>query len=266
MVTQTRDLWSLVLDQFEVDPNELAEAIEEQVGQQPLDFRTRLLIRDSVAALTKYWGTRRVAEWLTRSPVRKQIDKVCQEDLGPAGFPYLEKQVMEPTRPEAIQKFLRELAEHIHRPTRLMIGGSGSLILMGYLSRRTQDIDVVDEIPQEIRRQESFLDQLMERHRLQLAHFQSHYLPSGWDQRVHSLEPFGQLQVYLVDVYDVFLSKLFSARDKDRDDLRFLQPQLDKETLVRKLRETTAGFRSEENLRKRAESNWYILYGESLPT
>ena len=45
-----------------------------------------------------------------------------------------------------------------------------------------------------------------------------------WLDRVHSLAPFGRLQVYLVDRYDVFISKLFSIREKDRDDVRVLKP------------------------------------------
>jgi hypothetical protein len=69
-----------------------------------------------------------------------------------------------------------------------------------------------------------------------------------------------------VDVYDVFLSKLFSARTKDRDDLRALVPQLDKDPLIRKLKETTGSMLAAESLRQRAEQNWYILYGEPLPS
>ena len=69
---------------------------------------------------------------------------------------------------------------------------------------------------------------------------QSHYFPSGWQNRAHSLEPFGRLQVLLVDVYDVFLSKLFSARIKDLEDLLVLAPQLDKDDLVEKLKDHAA--------------------------
>jgi hypothetical protein len=263
---QTRDLWSLVLDQLYVDPNDLAEAIKDQVGRKPLDYRTRLLIRDGVEALNKHWGAARLQAWLSHCPVRDEVEAIRQEDLGPAGFPYLAEQVMEPTRPETIKQFLRELGAQVHRPVRLQIGGSAALILPGYLSRRTQDLDVVDEIPPEIRALRTSLNKLLQRYRLQLTHFQSHYLPKGWEQRLHSLEPFGQLQVYLVDVYDVFLSKLFSGREKDRDDLRMLLPQLEKETLVRRLRDTTGPLRADANLLRQAEENWSILYGETLPS
>ena len=173
---------------------------------------------------------------------------------------------METTRPEQVREFFRELGMHLHRPVRLYIGGSIALILPGYLSRPTEDVDVVDEVPAELRSQRELLNDLEKRFALQLAHFQSHYLPMGWQQRVHSLESFGSLQVYLVDVYDVFLSKLFSIRTKDRDDLRMLKPQLDKETLARRLKETTGSMLAAPPLRQRAADNWYILYGEPLPT
>src|SRR5439155_12483232 len=109
--------------------------------------------------------------------------------------------------------------------------------------------DVVDEVPAEIRALGDRLHLLEQLHRVRLTHFQSHYLPAGWSGRTHSLEPFGQLQASVVDVYDVFLSKLFSVREKDLNDLRTLAPQLDRETLARRLRETTEPMLSEAGLR-----------------
>jgi hypothetical protein len=88
----------------------------------------------------------------------------------------------------------------------------------------------------------------------------------GWEQHVHSLPPYGQLQVYLLDVYDVFLSKLFSGRTKDRKDLKELAPQLDKETLSRRLKDTTQSMLAAPALHEKADTNWYMLYGEHLPT
>jgi hypothetical protein len=266
MVVQAKDLWSLVLERHQVDPDDLAEAVQDQAGEDELDFRTRLLIRDSVVALQNYWGRKRLIAWLGRCPVRERIESVLREDLGEPGFPSLLRRVMETTRPERVREFFRELGMHLNRPLRLYVGGSIALILPGYLSRPTEDVDVVDEVPAELRSQRELLNQLEERFDLQLAHFQSHYLPMGWQERVHSLESFGLLQVYLVDVHDVFLSKLFSIRIKDRDDLRMLKPQLDKETLVRRLKETTSSMLAAPSLRQRAVDNWYILYGEALPT
>ena len=166
----------------------------------------------------------------------------------------------------AFRQYFRELGQHVRRPTPFRVGGVVALILPGYVSRRTEDIDVVDEVPAEIRSQHALLDSLVQRYGLHLGHFQSHFLPTGWEDRLHSEGAFGQLQVYLVDPCDVFLSKLFSARDKDRDDLRQLVPQLDKETLARRLHETTASLQADAALKQRAVDNWYILYGDPLPS
>jgi hypothetical protein len=266
MATRAPDLWSLVLDRQYVDPAELAEAIQDQVLRGDLDFRSRLLIRDAVVALRQYWGKERLATWLRGCPVGRKIEAIEQEDLGRPGFPFLASQIMEPTKPETVREFLRDLGTHVNQPLRLYVGGSVALIMPGYLARRTQDLDVVDEIPEPIRSQHQILRQLEQRYRLQLAHFQSHYLPMHWEGRAHFLDSFGRLTVYLLDVYDVFLSKLFSIREKDKDDLRALAPQLDKDTLIRKLKETTGSMLAAESLRQRAEQNWYILYGEPLPS
>jgi Nucleotidyltransferase of unknown function (DUF6036) len=264
--TKKMDLWGLVLDRMYVDPNDLSEAVQDQVRREPLDFRTRLLIRDSIDALERFWGKSRLDRWLAGSPVRAKLQAIRGENLGSPGFPYINDQLMESTRREDVEAFLRELGTQVHRPLRMIIGGSIAMIVPGYLARRTQDIDVVDEIPGELRSQQKTLDDLMRRYRLGLAHFQSHYLPSGWDNRLHSLGSFGRLQVFLVDVYDVFLSKLFSKREKDRDDLRVVAPQLDKETLIRRLRDTAAALASDPDLRLAAEQNWYVLFGEPLPS
>jgi hypothetical protein len=267
MVARVPDLWALAQEPIHIDPGELTEAIEAQVASGDLDYRTRVLIRDSMKALRHHWGEERVAAWLKRSYYGDQILTICR---GPweddRGFPSLMSRVRDTTRPETIQQFFNDLGHQIRKPIRLYIGGSAALILPGYLSRSTEDVDVVNELPPELRSQHTLLQHLKEVHGLELAHFQSHYLPMGWEQRVHSLAPFDLLQVYLVDVYDVFLSKLFSARTKDRQDLKALAPQLDKETLVRRLKETTQSMLAAPGLQEKAENNWNMLYGESLPS
>jgi hypothetical protein len=256
-----RDLWSLIWGTSEIDPTDLAHAVQEQ----GLDYRTRLLIRDSVEALKGYWGQARVKRWLEKSPVRDAIMAICQEDFERPGFSTIRERLMDKIDPELVRRLLRELGDRIHAPLRLAIGGSIALILPGYLARATDDIDVVNELPREIRSQHALLDELRQSYGLLLTHFQSRYLPVGWDKRLHYLDAFGSIQVYLVDVYDVFLSKLFSARRKDLDDIRMLLSHLDKEVLTQRLKETTRPMLEAEGLRKRAEQNRYILYGEPLP-
>ena len=172
---------------------------------------------------------------------------------------------MESTKQETVQQFLRELGSRLAQPAKVTIGGSIALILAGALSRHTEDIDVVDEVPGEIRREHDLLRELSQRYGLQMTHFQSHYLPMDWVSRVRSIGAFGQLHVFIVDTYDIFLGKLFSARDKDRDDLRMLWPALDRERLVELLRSAAAAMLGESSLRRNAEQNWYVLSGEKLP-
>lgn len=266
MTTQAKDLWRLVLGWPQIDPDELAEAVQEQACQEPLDYRTRLLIRDSLAALERHWGEGRLDCWLGMTPVRTRLESIRREAFERPGFPTITERLVKKTDPSDVREFLRELGGHIAHSLPLQVGGSGALILTGYLSRRTDDLDVVDEVPEVLRNQHQLLQRLRTRYGLGLAHFQSHYLPKDWDKRLHSLGSFGRLQVFLVDVYDVFLSKLFSKREKDRDDLRVVAPQLDKETLTQRLRDTAAPLASDPALRPNAEQNWYILYGEPLPS
>jgi hypothetical protein len=265
MTRLASDLWGLVWGRSQIDPADLARAVAEQAAEGNLDYRTRLLIRDSVAALEAHWGPKRVQEWLSQSPAREAIQAIRREQFERPGLPYIGERLMEKTDPEAVRQLFRELGSRVHQKLRLAVGGSIALILPGYLARATEDIDVVDELPPEIRSKHALLDELRKRYGLQLTHFQSHYLPSGWDKRLHYLDTYGDMLVYLVDVYDVFLSKLVSSRAKDLDDLRELLPQLEKEVLTRKLRDHTGPLLALEELRKRAEQNWYILYGEALP-
>jgi Nucleotidyltransferase of unknown function (DUF6036) len=260
-----KDLWSLALDHLQVDPDDLAEAIEYQVHLGDLDYRTRLLIHDSLDALQCHWGPERLQRWLLQCPYREQIKAIWTAYYDEVGFPSLRRRIVEITRPEQVRQFLRELAQSVQHPVRLAVGGAIALILPGLLSRRTEDIDVVNEVPSELRSQHQLLATLAVRYGLGLTHFQSHYLPKGWEQRLHSQEAFGHLHVYLVDVYDVFLRKLFSARNKDRDDVRMLASQLDKKTIIRRLRNTCHDLLATPGLREKAEQNWYIIYGESFP-
>jgi hypothetical protein len=265
MPTLATDLWSLVQGRPQIDPGDLARAIQEQITSGDLDYRTRWLIHDGLAALERYWGRSRLDSWLQNCPVRQQLEAIRADTFERIGFPSLGRRLMEKTEPKDILQLLRDVGSSLHHTTKVYIGGSVALILGQYLARKTEDIDVVDEVPQEIRTDYNLIDRLEKVYGLHLAHFQSHYLPNGWQERAHSLEPFGRLQVFLVDVYDVFLSKLFSKRDKDLMDLRVLEPQLDKETLTRRLRDTTVSWLSDPKLVSHAEKNWQILYGEALP-
>ncbi|MBX9679704.1 MAG: hypothetical protein K2X38_13155 [Gemmataceae bacterium] len=265
MVSQGRDLWALVQGQPAIEPMDLLAAIEDQIRRNDLDFRSRLLIRDSINALRARLGPQYLNEWLMSSATRDDIQRICEEELGRVGFPFLGKQLMQTTTPETIRQMLREIGLTIPRRTEMFVAGSVALILPEYIARATTDIDCIDEVPEEIRSRHDWLHRLEDRYSLKLGHVQQHYFPSGWKERVHGMEPFGRLSVYLLDVYDIFMSKLFSSREKDLDDLRQLVPQLTKETIERRLKENSGGFLAAPRLKELAERNWQILFGEALP-
>ena len=173
---------------------------------------------------------------------------------------------MEATSAEDLFSLLRDLGRRVHQPSSITVGGSLALIVEDLISRTTNDIDVVNELPQVIRQEHVLIDELAQRYRLRLAHFQSHYLPDGYEQRVHSLGRFGSITAFRVDPLDVLTGKLFSARTKDLDDVRLALPLIDRASFVDRIARTTSRWRADDRLREAAERNWYILTGdETLP-
>lgn len=266
METPARGIWTLVWGNPEIDPQDLARAIQETALGQELDFRTRLLIRDGVDALKSHWGEQGLDQWLRHSPARTRIEQIHSEDFEEVGFPSLAGRLMDKTDPETVKQYFRELSLHVHKPLRIDVAGSIALIVPEILIRSTEDIDIVDEVPADLRNQFRLLEDLQKRYGLELGHVQSHYLPTGWSERLHYHDTYGNLTVYFADPYDIFLGKLTSIRTKDRDDLRKLAPKLDKIVLIEQLKKTMQSTLASEELRKRAEQNWYVVFGESLPT
>lgn len=80
-----------------------------------------------------------------------------------------------------------------------------------------------------------------------------------------SLGSFGHLEVKAVDPIDVAVGKLLSRREKDLDDLRVLTGYFLPEQLVSRLGDCRAHLK-DPKLQENARRNWYILFGEELPT
>jgi hypothetical protein len=263
-----RDLWALVKGNPSIDPRALLAAVERELRRTPHDFRTRLLLRESLGALEQRWGADRVRSSLAPE-VRNEAVRICgaQELVdAPRGFPSLESRMADPTEPRTILQFLGELGDRLQSPARLDVGGSSALILAGLLSRATDDVDAVNEVPASIRVQHELLAELANRYGLSLAHFQSHYLPAGWENRLRSLGRFGKLDVFLVDPLDIFVGKLFSKRTKDLDDLRTLQDSFAQDEIAQRLRSGGVALLADPLLRPDAQRNWNILYGQPLPS
>src|SRR5437764_1139862 len=91
------DLWTLALDSIQIDPHDLAIALESQVQDPQLDFRTRLLIRDSLDALRAHWGGPQTQQWLSQSPVGDKIEHLASTVNDPPGFALLSRRLMPAT-------------------------------------------------------------------------------------------------------------------------------------------------------------------------
>ena len=265
MVAKTPDLWTLAFRGPQIDPNDLACAVESLASEPELDYRSRLLIRDSIDALRDFWTPSRLDNWLAKSPVQVAIRTICVEEFDKVGFRSIRKRLRNKTQPEAIRQYLEQLGQSLPRKLHIDIAGAVSLILPGYVERGTSEIDIVGEVPEEIRSKHKLLEDLETLHGLHLGHVQTHYFPKGWSERVRSFGLFWRLEVALVDVYDVFLSKLFSARIKDLGDLTLLRPQLDKSVLTERLQTTCRDFLAVARYKELAEGNWRILFDEPLP-
>jgi len=242
-------LWSLVNGARWIDPSDLLGAIKQELSNCPYDFRTRLLMRDSYRALEYHWGQSKLSS--LAADVDVKLRPILEEDLGKPGFPTLRQRMMERIEPETITEFFRELGRATQEPTHLEIG---------YLAYPTNNIDVVDQA------QNNLLSRLAAQFGLSLTYFQSHYLPLGWLQRVRSFGRFELLDVYLIDVYDIFVGKLFSSREKDFDDLRVLKRALEKDQIIDRVKTSGQKLAAEPSLGAAAERNWYVLFGEPLPT
>jgi hypothetical protein len=262
VVARRADLWSVIRLMPTVDPSDLLAAVETECRRPPHDFRTQLLIRDSLRAVAGYWGEPTLRSRL--SPLAGALrDQFESADLGEdRGFPTLMRRIMDRTKPEDIVDFLRQLSRMTRQPCRINVGGSASLLLRELIARHTADVDVVDEVPAILRTQYARLDELVEAYGLRLTHFQSHYLPDGWERRVELFGTFDELSVFLVSPTDVFVGKLFSHRVKDLADLRMLRSQLSWPAVVDRLTFSTRSLRAEPRPLEAAEHNWYVLTGE----
>ncbi len=186
------------------------------------------------------------------------------ESTANTGFPSLAQRLGSHMKKTTIEQYLRELGTQISEPIQLIIGGSSALILLELLGRATEDIDVVDEVPKSLRELHSWRSDAQRRYGLYLAHFQSHYLPQGWQARCRSLGSFGKLVVSTVNPVDIFVGKLFSKRSKDLDDLRALAPRLERAEIDQMILEAR-GLRDDQERLDVAQRNYYIVFGEEFP-
>lgn len=239
-------LWDLVSSHDDLDPQRLAAALREQCREGLEDPRTRQLAHECRQAL-RSWN------------VQLPVIPTGPEPLGK--FSGLQRRVRLVTTRDNILGFLRELSLNLTVETKIVIGGSSSLILDYLLQRATQDVDLVDEIPKALRDLRSEMARAEGIYHLHLAHFQSHYLPDGWETRLVSLPRLRKLEVWRVSSLDVYVGKLFSRREKDVRDLVALQSTFPQALVEQHIGHYCTRLREDPALSAQLEDNWYVLYG-----
>ncbi len=261
----TLDPWRLVWGQPYIDSRTLAAAIEQdlQLTADP-DFRTRLLVRDSAVALRSYWGPGRFSQWLSASPVGLQIREILSENLGEPGYSTIRRRLVDRIDSTQLSQIFDLLGRDIRERVEIHIAGSVPTLIKGLTARPTDDIDLVKKVPAEIRRQRAVLREIATEFGLKLGHVQSHYLPACWQDRRRWLGDFGGLRVYVLDEYDIFVSKLSSKQKKHQLDLRVLALKLDKDLARHRLLADGRVFLDDPTLRPQIEENWRFIFQEPL--
>lgn len=255
--------WSLVKTGGQaVDAEALFAAIRDPAVLGTDDSRTQLLVRDAVLGLRHFWGEPSFARRLRRLPERETIETFLTKPMDEIGFPSLQSRIMNVTGTDTLTMLCRDLGSRLRQPATIIVGGSFALTVAAMIARNTEDVDVVDELPAALREDPSLLDNLADRYGLRFTHFQSHYLPDGWQNRVDSFGVFRHLTVYVIDPTDMLTGKLFSRRTKDLDDLRAAWPKIDQDVFRQRIARSTAAFRRDAKSLEAALHNWYVLTGE----
>jgi hypothetical protein len=132
---------------------------------------------------------------------------------------------MEPITPETIAEFLTRLGESYSHPATLYLLGGSALLLLGN-PRQTLDIDYTTDLnPQQQQELETIMNHLAAQYRLDIeavpiAEFVP--LPPGAETRRRFIGRFGQIDVYLYDLYTIALSKIARGFDTDLEDVLYL--------------------------------------------
>ncbi len=117
----------------------------------------------------------------------------------------------------------------LHSSTQILIGGAGALVLRGELTRATTDCGVLRSQP-DMGRLQNDIRAVADRCGLVpgwlngSAQTYADILPPDYESRLHSLPPFGRLQVMVLHRQDVLVMKLFAGRPRDLADIAVLTP------------------------------------------
>jgi hypothetical protein len=260
---QNFDAWQLVVRGQQIDAMQFLHALRSLWSNPPADERSRLLLRDGLGALSKHWGTRVLQRRMAHIGFPPAaLQPALEHAPGERGFHTLGDRMVDAIDPDVLERLFRDLGTLIREPTTVYVGGSMTLIWDALVVRATDDIDFVDEVPASIRSRPQVLDEIYDRYKVKLGHFQSHYLPAGWRDRVRSIGVFGSLTVMQVDPLDVLVGKMFSVRPKDLNDVQAAWKLIDQQEFRRRLAQHAAAFADAQRLYDAAKRGWYVLTGE----
>jgi hypothetical protein len=186
------------------------------------------------------------------------------EDLGKPGFRYIGRRLVANPNRADIEQVLQWIGDRIPRRVEVNIAGSIPTLIEGLTARPTDAIGIVNEVPPEIRQQRATLRKIRTEFGLSFGHVQSHYLPAGWQNRRHFLGDFGGIRAYVVDAYDIFVSKLSSKLERHQQDLRVMAKKLDKQKAKERLVSAGKAFLDDPRLRSQIEANWKFIFREPL--
>jgi hypothetical protein len=85
--------------------------------------------------------------------VGPRIRAILEEDLGETGFPAIRRRLVDNIDSIRLGRIFELLGRSIHGRVEVHIAGSIPTLIKGLILRPTGDIDFVDEVPEEIRRQ-----------------------------------------------------------------------------------------------------------------
>src|SRR5207245_2476239 len=128
---------------------------------------------------------------------KNRIHTILQEELGPPGYRNIRRRLVSNVGSNEIHQIFSLLGERVQDSIDVYIAGSIPTLIQGLTARPTDDIDIVNEVPAQIRKQADLLKRIRSEYGLTLGHVQSHYLPANWQQRRRFLGDFGGLHVYL---------------------------------------------------------------------
>ena len=132
---------------------------------------------------------------------------------------------MEEVTSKVLLNFFQRLGEQVKSPVILYLLGGSALCLLGS-SRETLDVDYFsEEITPEV---EATLKSLAKELQIDLEHVPLKEfipLPPDAKERRHLIGRYGQVEVYIYDLYSIALSKIARGFESDFEDTEFMLRQ-----------------------------------------